>query len=583
MTSTHRLLSPLGLALLASLSLACGAAKTLGSDDLAGDDAGDEGGINVNVDGGDFEGGTTLSGLDLDPPNAVITIDTTTSPALAAVQNYKVTLTPDMGPSKDVSGTAVLTLDDPTLGTFAGSTFTSVTALPGGKTGITTVVRAEAEGKTGAANLTIIQLRKSGDKKDFFFSVPYMGPPDPEKDVLKFGTNIKQVDVAVTMDTTGSMSGSVTNLKTNLSSTIFPGLAAAIPSVGLSVSYHDDFPTGSFGSSGCSSTAATPGDLPHRTIQVITTDLKKAQDAANLLQVHCGADGPESQMSSMFHMLTGAALTWPGGSVPVHIPPKTPAGLWGGVDFRAGSVPVIVLITDVNWHTESDYGPAGVTGGTIATMTAAYVKNNARFVDITSSSETQADTLSDATKSAVPPGAFGTACPAGQCPTNTSGGCRAATGPGGTCRLNFKHSGGTGVSTSIVKAIQGIAVGSQYDVTAIPSNDPTNAMGDDGAVVDATKFIKALRAMDEGDPKNGCPPHAAKDTGGDGVKDTFTAVTVGTPVCFEVIPQMNTTVKPKASAQFFNAFIDVLGMPGSVKLDRRTVLFLVPPREITAK
>ena len=58
---------------------------------------------------------------------------------------------------------------------------------------------------------------------------------------------------------------------------------------------------------------------------------------------------------------------------------------------------------------------------------------------------------------------------------------------------------------------------------------------------------------------------------------------VGTPVCFEVVPQMNTTVKPKSNAQFFNAFIDVLGMPGSVKLDRRTVLFLVPPREIAAK
>ena len=46
---------------------------------------------------------------------------------------------------------------------------------------------------------------------------------------------------------------------------------------------------------------------------------------------------------------------------------------------------------------------------------------------------------------------------------------------------------------------------------------------------------------------------------------------------------MNTTVKPKDSAQFFNAFIDVLGMPGSIKLDRRTVLFLVPPTDIVAK
>jgi hypothetical protein len=111
----------------------------------------------------------------------------------------------------------------------------------------------------------------------------------------------------------------------------------------------------------------------------------------------------------------------------------------------------------------------------------------------------------------------------------------------------------------------------------------TNALGEDMKPVDATLFIRALRAMDEGDPKNTCPPHAAKDTNGDGVNDTFTAVVVGTPVCFEVLPKMNTTVKPKSSAQFYNAFIDVLGMPGSVKLDKRTVLFLVPPRDIAAK
>ena len=150
-------------------------------------------------------------------------------------------------------------------------------------------------------------------------------------------------------------------------------------------------------------------------------------------------------------------------------------------------------------------------------------------------------------------------------------------------RLNFLHSGGTGVSDSIVKAIQAISVGSTFDVTAVPSNDPTNAPGEDGSPVDATKFIKALRAMDEGDPKNGCGPQAAKDTNADGIKDIFSTVKVGMLVCFEVIPQTNTIVKPKPAAQFFNAFIDVLGMPGSVKLDRRTVLFLVPPREITAK
>jgi hypothetical protein len=564
------------LPFLSVFAFGCGATKDVGNDDFIDPttDGGDgDGGIKVGDTDLTTEGGPTLSGLELQPSNAVITIDTTTMPPTAAKLTYKAILNRDDGSTSDVSASAAYSLDDTTLGTFAGPTFTSVTTLPGGKTGVTTVVHATADGKSGAANLTIIALRKSGEKKDFFFTVPYMAPPDPEKDILKFGTNIKQVDVAVNMDTTGSMSGSVTNLRSNLSTTIFPELVKAIPSVGLAVVDHKDYPVCSHGDT---------SDFPARVHQIVTTDLAKAQAATTKYVASGGYDGPEAQVPSMWHMMTGAALTWTGGSVPAHVPA---AGTFGGVDFRPGSLPVVVLITDVSWHdaTSSPYCASVTSPPTIAGLTAEFVKNNARFVDITSYDEVQANALSDATKSNIPPGAFGTTCAATQCPTGASGACRAATGPGGTCRLNFLHSGGTGVSTSIVKAIQAISVGSQFDVTAVPSNDATNAPGDDGMPVDATKFINKLRAMDEGDVKNGCPPHAAKDSGGKGYKDMFTAVVVGTPVCFEVIPQMNTIVKPKASAQFFNAFIDVLGMPGSVKLDRRTVLFLVPPRELVAK
>jgi hypothetical protein len=140
--------------------------------------------------------------------------------------------------------------------------------------------------------------------------------------------------------------------------------------------------------------------------------------------------------------------------------------------------------------------------------------------------------------------------------------------------LNFKYAKNSpNIGQGVVNAIKAIAVGSTYDVTVIPRNDPANEGG-----VDATKFIKALRAKDEGDPSQQCPAHPAKDTNGDGIKDTFTQVTVGTPVCFEVIPQTNTTVEPQVAAQFYNAFLDVVGVPGNVKLDERKVLFLVPPK-----
>jgi hypothetical protein len=81
----------------------------------------------------------------------------------------------------------------------------------------------------------------------------------------------------------------------------------------------------------------------------------------------------------------------------------------------------------------------------------------------------------------------------------------------------------------------------------------------------------------------GCPAAPAKDSNGDGIKDTFLAVKAGTPVCFEVIPAMNNTVMPTSDPQFFNAFIDVIAVQGDLHLDKRSVLFLVPPKDAGVK
>ncbi len=553
-------------ALVALVGLGCSAgSKNTGdnNDDLDSgvDDTG--GGILDVVLDGKLDG-PTLNDLTVEPSNYIAYIDTASGKGVGETVVYKVVLNKEDGSKEDVSAKAALSLDDGTLGSFSGASL-KVTDGPlpgtGAVIGVTTKVHASTGTKNGLANLTVVQLRKTGDKRDFFFLEPYNGAPSPSKDILKFGTNIKQVDVATVTDCTGSMGGTISNIKTSLSSTLFPGLVKAIPGAGMAAAQHDDYPVSPYGGG---------ADMPVIVHQVITTDLKKAQDGVNKLTLHSGYDGPESQIPSMYHVVTGKELAWPGGSVPLH---KPAAGTFGGVDFRPGSLPVVVLSTDVDWH--DDYSFAHPS---LADLKKEMVKANVTFVDITSGPEAQADELSDATKSNIPPSAFGSSRAKGQCCTGLSGAARAPTGPSGSCRLNFLHSGGTGVSGSMVKAIQAISVGSVFDVTARASNDPTNPDG-----VDATQFIKALRAMDEGDAASGCPAASVKDTDSDGINDTFVSVKVGTPVCFEVLPKMNTTVKPKDNAQFFNAFIDVLGMPGSVKLDRRTVLFLVPPTDIVAK
>ena len=543
----------------------CGATKDVGGEpDLIGDGGSS---FDIGGEGGDLESGIAFQDIELTPGNATIYIDTATTPATPATVSYKALLHNADGTTKDVTSSVVLQLDDSTLGTFAGAKFTSVSKLPGATLGVTTVVHGTAEGKTGAANLTLVQLRKSGDHRDFFFVVPYLGAPSPDRDVLVFGTNIKQVDVAFSVDTTGSMGSSIDTLKDALSSTLMPALVKAIPSVGLAVVDHKD---------------SQDGDpWTAKVLQTITTDVTLAKAAVSTMTADGGGDEPEAQEQSMLHILTGEEIP----SSPVisrHVPAP---GTFGGVDFRPGSLPVVVEITDAHWHDATTLPPAETT---MVALEAAFKRQNARFVGVTdmhyASSEidpfpllTQPQQLCDATGSQVPVAAFSGACGAGQCCTGLSGAGQAPDGPGGTCRLSFQIQDGAGLGDSVVKAIQAISVGSQFDVTAQPSNDPSNADG-----VDATKFVKALRAMDEGSGKE-CPPHAAKDTNGDGIKDTFIAVVVGTPVCFEVLPQENTTVHPKPVAQFFNAFIDVLGMPGAVKLDRRNVLFLVPPKEIGAK
>lgn len=512
--------------------------------------------------GGSF-GGQAAGDVELDPKNTTIIIDTATNPITPGSITYKV-----KSKGQDATADATLAVDDASLGKFNGATFTSTDKLPNGALGVSTTVQATTKDGAGLGRLTIVQLRKTGAQRDFFFIVPYGGDPSPKNDTLKFSTNLKKVDVAFNMDTTGSMTGSINNLKSALSGTLLTQLQAAIPDVGLAVVDYRDYPIGNIFSS---TYYGASGDWPVKVHQKVTTTLTAAQSAVAKYVAGGGGDGPESAIPAMQHILTGEQLTWSGGSV-AQATASSP-GAWGGVDFRPGAVPVIVNITDIDWHGEN-HSPYNFATPTMATLKTAFKSKNAFFVDVSSGDQSQANELSDATSSNVDPGAFGGTCGTGQCCTGVNGVAVAPNGPGGKCRLVFRHSNGNGVSTGVVKAIEAISVGAAYDVKAIASNDPKNAKG-----VDATKFIKALRAMEEGSTGNNCPVAPARDSDGDGIKDTFVAVKVGTPVCFEVIPAKNDTVLPENQAQFYNAFVDVIGVQGNVQLDKRTVLFLVPPKD----
>lgn len=135
--------------------------------------------------------------------------------------------------------------------------------------------------------------------------------------------------------------------------------------------------------------------------------------------------------------------------------------------------------------------------------------------------------------------------------------------------MNFFHKSGEGVSTSLINAINGLSIGTTFDVTAAASKATS--------LPDASNLIKGVTVLPAGDAAAGCGPMPAKDTNGDGVPDAYDKVPARTPVCFRVDVDRNTSVAAGTKPALLAAQVDVLGDPGKVLLDRRTIVFVVPP------
>ena len=139
-------------------------------------------------------GGST-SALTLAPKNTTVVIDLATTPATPGAVTYKVSQKTPTG-TTDLTAGATFQVSDASLGAFAGAKFTSAGSLPAGTLGKSAQVTAHTNAGTGYGTLTVVQLRKTGPQRDFFFVVPYEADPAPKSDVLEFSTKIRQADVA---------------------------------------------------------------------------------------------------------------------------------------------------------------------------------------------------------------------------------------------------------------------------------------------------------------------------------------------------------------------------------------------------
>jgi hypothetical protein len=380
----------------------------------------------------------------------------------------------------------------------------------------------------------------------FYFLIPYHEATAPQEDTFVFSTEVRLADVFFAMDTTGSMNGEISNLKSTLTSEIVPGLQSVLDDVRFGVGFFDDYPTGGYG------TAAT--DSVFGLLQAMTWDVSLAQDGVDALALHGGADWAESDVPALWAIATGEGL---GG----YLDPQTEcsAGAFGYPCFRQGAMPIVILMTDAPFHNGpggydpygSDISPAAPT---YEDAVGALDDIHARVLTVYSgppedTGQTHCETLSLDTGAAVD----------------------------GEPLTFVISSTGAGLGTAVVDAVDALATAVPLDISAVTRDAPDDAV-DAAALIVGVAPNTAGGIADPQDPTVICVgglPTA--DTDGDSGQDEFVDVAPGTPVCFDIVPiSVNETVPEQENLQLYPAFVDVYGA-GSTLLDTRDVFFLVPP------
>ncbi|MDQ3034424.1 MAG: VWA domain-containing protein [Myxococcota bacterium] len=371
---------------------------------------------------------------------------------------------------------------------------------------------------------------------DFVFFEPYMLPADPPMDTLDFATNIRQADVYFLMDTTGSMGSSVASLRSSLAAFI-DDVRAEISDVYIGSGFFKDYPVSPYGSG---------GDVAYRNCQSLTGDRAAAISGLDCYSVSGGNDGPESHTSALWSVATGMRLA---GNSGLTTDAGCAGGTWGYPCWRDGSVPIVVLISDIYAHN----GPGGAypyndgsLGGhapTYPEAIAALTARNVRVIGIGQGTLGRAHLESFA---------------------RDTGSVDATGAP-----LYSTWSGGA-IGATVLNQIRVLASQTRFDISITYEDDAADT-------VDTwASFVDHIEARVAGDAARGCEALPATDTDADGYLDTFEAVTAGQRVCFDIFVKQNDTVMPTAMPQLFRATLRVIG-DGFTELDSREVFFLVPP------
>ena len=547
----------------------------------------------------------TLTTLTVSPTNPLIQLDLNTP----GTQDFTVMGDYADGTTEDVTSQVTWTVANPAVGTMTGATL-GIPSFPAANA-VTSKITASLNGLDGLAQITVVAYRQTGAQQDFFFILPYTDPAGPQTKPLEFSTNVPALDVFFLMDTTGSMSGEISNLQTGLTGTVIPGIMTSVANSEFGVGAQEDFPVGGYGGTNCPTTGVN--DQPLKLLQAITSDGTAITSGVNALStgtgspIGCGADIPEAGIESVYQAATGNGLSSPS-------PTSVPAnhnGI-GGVQFRPGTMPVIVGISDADSHAPAGdpsintTASCGAEAYNAAVSAVAHTRQQtkdamtqicARYVGIAAQepgedqsciSQGFMDDLATATGARVPPAAWDVT--AGGRPANCAAGlcCTGFAGAGenpdtdGLCPVVFKvrtdgtdGNGHNGISASVVTGIQMLTRFATFDVTSTNMGVTTDTSGNPLPAGHTTAdFIKMVTPANYTLPP---PPPVLPTPTFDAT--TFHNVTPGTQVGF-MVNAFNDFVMQTDQAQIFQATIQVLA-GGCTPLDQRDVLILVPPQPIT--
>ena len=400
---------------------------------------------------------------------------------------------------------------------------------------------------------------------DFVFLVPYMAPPDPNRDTLQFSTSLQRADVYFLMDNTGSMGGTIAALQSGLTSTVIPSITSSIPEAWYGVGGFDDYPVGGYGQAGFSTDAlGISHDLPFFQYAAMTSSSPVANTAVGRYRTNYGVDGPESGVAALYALASrntlGGLSRYATGTSVSTVPPTCSGGGRGAACFRADAVPIIIVMTDVNQHNDPTCGCdySGIPGSpqpTWANMLSSLATINARVVGIATSPSANAFLTQLVNDTTIARGAPGTAA-----------------------SYILSAPGGSGLTSAIVNVVrQAAQVPLDVSAQAVDLVDSGESVDAVAAFVDhlEPRVTPATGLTCTSFPAARLVDRAGID--GDSFNDTVNDVPPGDPVCFDIIPRMNVTVAPTLVPQVFRAQVNVIG-DGFTPLDDRIIYFLVPPR-----